>query len=82
MCTNNLMMGIAPLRYQSSYFAIAGAIAGITGAIGITDVPLPTVHTDISPRGSQTEIKGNCWTDRETKSYSGYRPSEVRFQSY
>ncbi len=29
-------MGIAPLRYQSSYFAIAGAIAGITGAMGIT----------------------------------------------
>jgi Na+/melibiose symporter-like transporter len=36
LCTNNLMMGIAPLRYQSSYFAIAGAIAGITGAMGIT----------------------------------------------
>ncbi|MBW4561668.1 MAG: MFS transporter [Mojavia pulchra JT2-VF2] len=36
LCTNNMMMGIAPLRYQSSYFAIAGAIAGITGAIGIT----------------------------------------------
>ncbi|MEJ6482247.1 MFS transporter [Nostoc punctiforme UO1] len=36
LCTNNLMMGISPLRYQSSYFAIAGAIAGITGAMGIT----------------------------------------------
>ncbi|MDZ8186304.1 MAG: MFS transporter [Nostoc sp. ChiSLP02] len=36
LCTNNMMMGIAPLRYQSSYFAIAGAIAGITGAMGIT----------------------------------------------
>ena len=36
LCTNNLMMGIAPLRYQSTYFAIAGAIAGITGAIGIS----------------------------------------------
>ncbi|MDZ8107559.1 MAG: MFS transporter [Nostoc sp. DedQUE12a] len=36
LCTNNLMMGIAPLRYQSTYFAIAGAIAGITGAMGIT----------------------------------------------
>ncbi|MBE8970323.1 MFS transporter [Nostocales cyanobacterium LEGE 12452] len=36
LCTNNLMMGIAPLRYQSNYFAIAGAIAGITGAMGIT----------------------------------------------
>ncbi|OUL28254.1 MFS transporter [Nostoc sp. 106C] len=36
LCTNNLMMGISPLRHQSSYFAIAGAIAGITGALGTT----------------------------------------------
>ncbi|MBD2195833.1 MULTISPECIES: MFS transporter [Calothrix] len=36
LCTNNLMMGIAPLRHQSNYFAIAGAIAGITGAMGTT----------------------------------------------
>jgi hypothetical protein len=36
LCTNNLMMGIAPLRHQSNYFAIAGAIAGITGALGTT----------------------------------------------
>jgi Na+/melibiose symporter-like transporter len=36
LCTNNLMMAIAPLHYQSSYFAIAGAIAGITGAMGIS----------------------------------------------
>jgi Na+/melibiose symporter-like transporter len=36
LCTNNMMMGITPLRYQSDYFAIAGAVAGITGAMGIT----------------------------------------------
>ncbi len=36
LCTNNLMMEIAPLSHQSTYFGIAGAIAGITGAIGIT----------------------------------------------
>jgi MFS family permease len=35
LCTNNLMMGVAPLHNQSKYFAIAGAIAGITGAAGI-----------------------------------------------
>jgi MFS family permease len=35
LCTNNLMMGVSPLRHQSKYFAIAGAIAGITGAVGI-----------------------------------------------
>ena len=35
LCTNNLMMGVAPLHKQSKYFAIAGAIAGITGALGI-----------------------------------------------
>ncbi|MUG95814.1 MFS transporter [Scytonema sp. UIC 10036] len=36
LCTNNLMMGVAPLASQSKYFAIAGAIAGVTGAMGIT----------------------------------------------
>ncbi|MEH2326807.1 MAG: MFS transporter [Nostoc sp.] len=36
LCTNNMMMGISPVRYQSAYFAIAGAIAGITGAMGIS----------------------------------------------
>ncbi|MBW4450693.1 MAG: MFS transporter [Spirirestis rafaelensis WJT71-NPBG6] len=35
LCTNNLMMGVAPVHKQSKYFAIAGAIAGITGAVGI-----------------------------------------------
>jgi hypothetical protein len=28
--------GVAPLASQSKYFAIAGAIAGVTGAMGIT----------------------------------------------
>jgi MFS family permease len=36
LCTNNLMMGVAPQHNQSKYFAIAGAIAGVTGAMGIT----------------------------------------------
>lgn len=36
LCTNNMMMEIAPVNHQSSYFALAGAVAGITGAIGIT----------------------------------------------
>lgn len=36
LCTNNLMMGVAPVTNQSTYFAIAGAVAGVTGAIGIT----------------------------------------------
>ncbi len=36
LCTNNLIMGVAPLHHQSSYFGFAGAIAGVTGAIGIT----------------------------------------------
>ncbi|NEU76539.1 MFS transporter [Hassallia byssoidea VB512170] len=35
LCTNNLMMAMAPLHNQSKYFAIAGAIAGIAGAVGI-----------------------------------------------
>ncbi|PZV10332.1 MAG: MFS transporter [Leptolyngbya sp.] len=34
LCTNNLQLGVAPLRHQPLYFAIAGAIAGISGALG------------------------------------------------
>ena len=36
LCSGNLMMGVTPLRNQSIYFAIAAAVPGITGAIGIT----------------------------------------------
>ncbi|MEG5067238.1 MFS transporter [Microcoleus sp. B3-A4] len=36
LCSGNLMMSVAPLRNQSIYFAIAAAVPGITGAIGIT----------------------------------------------
>ena len=36
LCTNNLLMGVAPLLHQSIYFAIAAAVPGVTGAIGIT----------------------------------------------
>jgi MFS family permease len=34
LCTNNLQLGVAPLRHQPLYFAIAAAIAGISGALG------------------------------------------------
>lgn len=36
LCNNNIQLGIAPLRNQSSYFAIAAAIAGVSGALGTT----------------------------------------------
>ncbi len=36
LCNNNLLMGVAPPLYQSIYFAIAAAAAGVTGAMGIT----------------------------------------------
>jgi MFS family permease len=36
LCSGNLMMSVAPLRNQSIYFAIAAAVPGVTGAIGIT----------------------------------------------
>jgi MFS family permease len=36
LCSGNLMMSVTPLRNQSIYFAIAAAVPGITGAIGIT----------------------------------------------
>ncbi len=36
LCSNNLLMGVAPLLHQSIYFAIAAAVTGVTGAMGIT----------------------------------------------
>ncbi|HEY9878211.1 MAG TPA: MFS transporter [Leptolyngbyaceae cyanobacterium] len=36
LCNNNLQMGIAPVRHQAHYFAIAGAVAGLSGALGTT----------------------------------------------
>jgi MFS family permease len=36
LCNNNLLMGVAPPLYQSIYFAIAAAVAGVTGAMAIT----------------------------------------------
>ncbi|HEY9878851.1 MAG TPA: MFS transporter [Leptolyngbyaceae cyanobacterium] len=36
LCNNNLQMGIAPVRHQAHYFALAGAIAGLSGALGTT----------------------------------------------
>jgi MFS family permease len=36
LCTNNLQMAVAPQRNQSSYFAIAAAVGGVTGALGTT----------------------------------------------
>ncbi|MBF2016109.1 MAG: MFS transporter [Rivularia sp. T60_A2020_040] len=36
LCNNNLQLGIAPVRMQSIYFAIAAAVVGASGAIGTT----------------------------------------------
>ncbi|MFM6039290.1 MAG: MFS transporter [Sphaerospermopsis kisseleviana] len=36
LCNNNLQIGVTPVRNQSIYFAIAAAIAGVTGALGTT----------------------------------------------
>ncbi|BAY79924.1 major facilitator transporter (plasmid) [Nostoc linckia NIES-25] len=36
LCNNNLQIEIAPLQNQSIYFAIAAAIAGVSGALGAT----------------------------------------------
>ncbi|MEG4023714.1 MFS transporter [Microcoleus sp. S13C4] len=36
LCSGNLMMSVAPLLNQSIYFAIAAAVPGVTGAMGIT----------------------------------------------
>lgn len=36
LCNNNLQLGVAPVRNQSTYFAVAAAVAGVCGAIGTT----------------------------------------------
>jgi MFS family permease len=36
LCSNNLQIGVAPARNQASYFAVAAAIAGVSGALGTT----------------------------------------------
>jgi MFS family permease len=34
LCTNNIQIGIVPVRNQSIYFAIGAAISGVSGALG------------------------------------------------
>lgn len=36
LCTNNLQIGVASVRHQATYFAIAAAVAGVSGALGTT----------------------------------------------
>ena len=36
LCSNNLQLSVAPVQQQATYFAIAAAIAGISGAAGTT----------------------------------------------
>ncbi|NJP11029.1 MAG: MFS transporter [Leptolyngbyaceae cyanobacterium RU_5_1] len=36
LCNNNLQLGVAPVRNQATYFAIAAAVSGVSGAIGTT----------------------------------------------
>lgn len=36
LCNNNIQIGIAPIKNQSIYFAIASAVAGFSGALGTT----------------------------------------------
>lgn len=36
LCSNNMQLGIAPVKNQSIYFAIAAATAGVSGALGTT----------------------------------------------
>ncbi|MBD2459732.1 MFS transporter [Oscillatoria sp. FACHB-1407] len=36
LCSNNIQLGVAPVYHQATYFAIAAAIAGVSGALGTT----------------------------------------------
>jgi Na+/melibiose symporter-like transporter len=36
LCTNNMQLGVAPVQSRATCFAIAAAVAGVTGALGAT----------------------------------------------
>ena len=36
LCNNNIQLGIASAKHQAAYFAVAAAIAGVSGALGTT----------------------------------------------
>jgi MFS family permease len=36
LCTNNMQLGVAPVKHQAIYFAIVAAVAGVSGALGTT----------------------------------------------
>ncbi len=36
LCNNNIQLGIASVKHQATYFAVAAAIAGVSGALGTT----------------------------------------------
>ena len=36
LCNNNIQLGIASVKHQAAYFAVAAAIAGVSGALGTT----------------------------------------------
>lgn len=36
LCNNNIQLGIAPVKNQAIYFAIAAAVVGVSGALGTT----------------------------------------------
>ncbi|MBW4520483.1 MAG: MFS transporter [Scytolyngbya sp. HA4215-MV1] len=36
LCNNNIQLAIAPARHHSTYFAIAAAVTGVSGALGTT----------------------------------------------
>lgn len=36
LCNNNLQLGVAPVPQQATYFAVAAAVSGVSGALGTT----------------------------------------------
>jgi MFS family permease len=36
LCNNNMQLAVAPVKHQAIYFAIAAAVAGVSGALGTT----------------------------------------------
>lgn len=60
LCSNNLQIGVAPLRNQSRYFATAAAVAGVSGALGTTIGSFLAANSSLGGLTTLFALSGVC----------------------
>ena len=60
LCSNNLQIGVAPLRNQSRYFGTAAAVAGVTGALGTTIGSFLAANSSLGGLTTLFALSGVC----------------------